>query len=161
MIEVICQTCSESFLAYPSAKRKYCSKRCYPRPGYVGNSEGRSGSGNSKWKGGIMYDNGRKLIYAPEHPNAYRGYIYEYRMVASATLGRPLTQDEVVHHIDGDVTNNSPENLQVMTQSEHCSLHTTQMHAEGRIRLYDGPRGKDGKFLPVSKREELHAAQTP
>ena len=41
-------------------------------------------------------------------------------------LGRPLKKGEIVHHRDGDKWNNSPENLEVMTQSEHCTLHLKQ-----------------------------------
>ena len=35
-----------------------------------------------------------------------------------------------VHHIDGDYTNNAPENLEVMTREEHDSLHNLQGRAE-------------------------------
>lgn len=38
-------------------------------------------------------------------------------------LGRKLKQNEIVHHIDGDNTNNDISNLQVMSQSEHINLH--------------------------------------
>ena len=38
-------------------------------------------------------------------------------------LGRPLGEDEVVHHVNEDKRDNRPENLQVMTRAEHASLH--------------------------------------
>lgn len=41
-------------------------------------------------------------------------------------LGRSLQPGEIVHHIDGNKRNNSPENLMVMTQSEHARLHYEQ-----------------------------------
>lgn len=40
-------------------------------------------------------------------------------------LGRKLRSDEVVHHKDGDKSNNSIENLEVMTLSEHSRFHMT------------------------------------
>ena len=52
-----------------------------------------------------------------------RRYFKIYRRAAAKRLGRPLRADEVVHHIDGNCTNNSLENLEVMTVSEHSSLH--------------------------------------
>jgi hypothetical protein len=38
-------------------------------------------------------------------------------------LGRHLQPDEIVHHINGIVNDDRPENLAVMTQSEHAKLH--------------------------------------
>ncbi len=69
---------------------------------------------------------GRTLIYAPEHPDARAiggKYILEYRLVAEQKLGRRLSENEIVHHINGDVTDNTPANLSVMTQAEHARLH--------------------------------------
>lgn len=42
-----------------------------------------------------------------------------HRVVAEKILGRPLRKGEIVHHIDGNHLNNAPDNLQVMTRSEH------------------------------------------
>ncbi len=47
----------------------------------------------------------------------------EHRVVMAEVLGRPLREDEIVHHIDGDKTNNRIENLQIMTQEEHLKMH--------------------------------------
>lgn len=62
----------------------------------------------------------------PEHNGRtyakYYGQVY-HRMLAEKQLRRKLRKDEVVHHIDGDRRNNFPENLMVMTKSEHSSLY--------------------------------------
>lgn len=43
----------------------------------------------------------------------YDMWRYEHQIVAEQLLGRPLLPNEIVHHIDFDKTNNSPDNLYV------------------------------------------------
>jgi hypothetical protein len=50
-------------------------------------------------------------------------HIYEYRLVAAQMLGRALMDGEIVHHINGNQDDNRPENLEVMTQSQHAKRH--------------------------------------
>lgn len=50
----------------------------------------------------------------------------EHRVVMERHLGRTLGRREIVHHRDGDRLNNSIDNLEVMTQSEHMALHWEQ-----------------------------------
>ena len=47
-------------------------------------------------------------------------------IVAEAKLGRKLKKDEIVHHIDGDKSNPSPENLQVLTENDHNAVSSKQ-----------------------------------
>jgi hypothetical protein len=47
----------------------------------------------------------------------------QHRVVAEKMIGRKLSPDEVVHHKDNNRANNIPSNLEVMTRSEHTSLH--------------------------------------
>lgn len=65
------------------------------------------------------------MVYMPDYPGpkVARFYVLEYRIVAEKKLGRALLPGEVVHHIDGDIHNNNPDNLDVMTQSAHAAIH--------------------------------------
>ena len=47
----------------------------------------------------------------------------EHRAVMERILNRTLQPNEVVHHRNGDVTDNRPENLELLTRAEHTSLH--------------------------------------
>lgn len=50
----------------------------------------------------------------------------QHRWVMQQHLGRPLEDGEVVHHIDGDKTNNNIDNLELhTTHSEHMKEHAT------------------------------------
>lgn len=67
---------------------------------------------------------GYVYAYAPKHPLANKsGKVYKHIYVMVQHIGRPLREDECVHHIDRNRENNNISNLQLMTNSEHCKLH--------------------------------------
>jgi hypothetical protein len=58
------------------------------------------------------------------HPLAdSQGRVLHHRFVASLKIGRWVTSDEHVHHIDGNKLNNTPDNLEVLSSREHAKLH--------------------------------------
>ena len=46
-----------------------------------------------------------------------------HRYLMEQKLGRPLMNNEVVHHIDGNKFNNSIDNLELISRSKHMSIH--------------------------------------
>jgi len=81
----------------------------------------KRGVRSSRWKGGRHTDKkGYVSIWMPEHPNArMAGYVHEHRYVMSEHLGRPLTSEESIHHINGIKDDNRIENLEIMTKRVH------------------------------------------
>lgn len=48
---------------------------------------------------------------------------YVHRLIAGILLGRPLRKGEEVHHLNGDIQDNHPRNLQVLARDEHNWQH--------------------------------------
>lgn len=101
----------------------------------------RNMENNSNWKGGVVIEpgSGRILIRTNQK------YVYRYRLIMEKHLGRTLRREEVVHHINGDVTDDRIENLQLLTQSEHAHIHGINTSAE--INKKKGRSGKENGFF--------------
>ena len=94
------------------------------------NMLGKTGESSSNWKGGKYIDgrDGYVIVTAPpNHPYVKLGggggtktkYILEHRLVMEKVLGRYLTPDEDVNHINGKKDDNRPENLVVVRHYAH------------------------------------------
>ena len=67
----------------------------------------------------------------PEHPNAMKsGYVGKHRLVLENKLGRFLKNNEVAHHVNENKLDNSPENIELMSFSEHSRLHAKEKWEE-------------------------------
>lgn len=67
-----------------------------------------------------------QYLYAivPEHPYANEyGYVLHHRVVMEIALGRLLTDNEEIHHIDLNGRNNELSNLMVVSPEEHRRIH--------------------------------------
>lgn len=85
-----------------------------------------SGENHGSWKGGVTktQQGYLQVLVPPNHPmSAMRtatGYILQHRLVMAEKLGRALGRYETVHHINGVITDNRIENLQ-LRQGRHGS----------------------------------------
>ena len=71
--------------------------------------------------GGSITSHGYKVIYVGKdhHLANSNGYAYEHRVVAEKILMRSLRPGEIVHHKDGNKSNNAPNNLEVVVSHRH------------------------------------------
>ena len=100
----------------------------------------------------------RRTVYKPNHPKAICNSVRRYIVVAEKALGKNLPKNTVVHHVSGDPTNDSNNNLVICeNQKYHLLLHSREKalkecgHANWRkcwiCQKYDDP-----KNLYVAKR---------
>lgn len=80
---------------------------------------------NRRGTGTMLGKRGYILVLAKDHPRANRdGYVPAHILVVEKTLGHFLQARAVVHHVDGNVSNNAPTNLVVCEdQAYHLLLH--------------------------------------
>jgi len=78
------------------------------------------------WKGGRKITKaGYVYILKPDHPFANSdGRVLEHRLVMEETLARYLDPSEVVHHINGNTSDNRRANLELFENiGSHTSYH--------------------------------------
>ena len=88
------------------------------------------GPRNPRWRGGCKKTSHGYIQYL-------RGgrYEYEHRLRMGLRLRRKLRPDEIVHHLDGDRTNNNEDNLVIVSRAEHSRLHASKQRRDSRGRF--------------------------
>lgn len=90
---------------------------------------------------------GYRWVYVTE--NGRQRARREHRVIVERAIGRRLEPWEIVHHKDGNPSNNALENLEVMEFGAH-----TAQHSQGARKSYDTKRSMEAFAL---LREELKA----
>lgn len=97
---------------------------------------------------------GHILKYVEGKGGAKGKYQYEHILKMEKKLGRSLRPDEIVHHKDGNASNNSDSNLEVTTRSGHNKIDGTH-HKGGRTKgskngvrkeTYNKPKTKADRY---------------
>lgn len=129
-IRSTCEWCGVEFADSPSSVKwranRFCSRECM-------------GLGKIKRLAGFEHNGkpakvdtfGYVQVWEPDHPNAvFKGWIAQHRLVASQMIGRPLTSDDEVHHVNRIKHDNRPENLEVVDGKTHAVLSTHERQGD-------------------------------
>lgn len=117
-VERTCERCGAALTK--RTQKRFCSRGCalaYFKPPLEGKT-------NPRFNGGLCFakDLGRWLICCRDGSS-----VYYARALMEAHLRRPLTSAELVHHLNGDPTDDRIENLQVVSRAEHIQIHRADL----------------------------------
>ena len=73
------------------------------------------GAGHHAWRGGrnVVGKSGYVRVWVATREPGIQNRVLEHRLVMAAHIGRPLRDNETVHHLNGDKADNRIDNLQL------------------------------------------------
>ena len=123
-----CGTCGAEFEKHNSVvfPNNFCSRKCAavftsPRMSQMNRELNPT---RMTLHNRIRVRNGR--LRTSKGCKTYRKFLgrHLHRIVAEENAGRELIKGEVVHHLDENILNNNPDNLQILpSQVEHAKIH--------------------------------------
>lgn len=122
-----------SMSSYANGRRKYCCLKCrykyhnakVPHK-FTSQHKDWFEKGETPWNKGKHYSTkklGTGQGYIDSHGYRIKEEKLEHRLLIERRIGRELSPEEIIHHIDGDKTNNNLDNLVIMFRSEHMKIH--------------------------------------
>ncbi len=124
-----CKNCTTIFSKPPSQSGYFCSRKCYGK--WLKSSGALKMEKHPRWSGGRSSSGKTKYIRVNL---GNKKWAYEHRLVAEKMVGRKLKKGEIVHHKDENKQNNSPNNLEVLNESQHRFIHKNNFRG-GKIKL--------------------------
>jgi hypothetical protein len=120
---------------YTKEQRKAKRKLAYRKSKLGSNNPmtGKCGTSHHNYKGRVSDGKGYILVLKPEWFTGRKGskHVFEHHVVYCEAHGMTeIPKGYVIHHVDHDKTNNDPENLIMLTISDHIKLHAA---AEGLL----------------------------
>lgn len=132
-IQAVCSVCGEDCFVSKCLAAKGAAAIC---------SQGCNAKRKSLLHTGAKHmQKGYVVVHRPDHPMANKaGKLFEHRLVMAEHLGRMLDPSEVVHHKDGNRSNNAIDNLELLSgHKEHAATHAQeselyQLRQQGKLR---------------------------
>ena len=125
--ELPCYWCGEPVYKPPSMQRErnFCSNVCRLKWSSLYYKEVVNVAGHSTGHSAphLTRINRQRNPFCSLYRNNRRVNSYLHRRIVEKAIGRKLTDHEVIHHINGNKTDNRLENLMVLDVIEHHRLH--------------------------------------
>jgi HNH endonuclease len=124
-----CDVCGDEFYMKPSQNNagRFCSKTC-EGTARIKRPLDRQHNG----KAARLDRDGYVWVWEPQHPASgiYGGWVAEHRLVAEQIVGRLLTNEDQVHHVNRIKHDNRPENLSILDGSTHSYVTLVERESD-------------------------------